>query len=53
MKRSTSRILTTHAGSLPYADDVAPTSDDELRRAVADVVSRQRELGLDLINEGE
>ncbi|MGA8723247.1 MAG: hypothetical protein WB557_34910 [Solirubrobacteraceae bacterium] len=53
MKRSTTRILTTHAGSLPYADDVAPTSDGELRRAVADIVARQRELGLDLINEGE
>ena len=53
MKRSTTRILTTHAGNLPYADDVAPTSDDELRRAVGDIVSRQRELGLDLINEGE
>jgi len=24
MKRSTNRILTTHAGSLPYFDDVAP-----------------------------
>lgn len=53
MKRSTSRILTTHAGSLPWLYGDAPASDDELRGAVADVVARQRELGLDLINEGE
>jgi 5-methyltetrahydropteroyltriglutamate--homocysteine methyltransferase len=53
MKRSTSGILTTHAGSLPYTDDAAPASETELRDAVADVVAKQRELGLDLINEGE
>jgi len=53
MKRSTNRILTTHAGSLPYFDDVAPGNDDELRAAVADVVALQRELGIDLVNEGE
>ena len=53
MKRSTSRILTTHAGSLPWVGDDAPATEDELRGAVADVVARQRELGLDLINEGE
>ncbi|HTT30623.1 MAG TPA: hypothetical protein VMG37_19565, partial [Solirubrobacteraceae bacterium] len=53
MKRSTTRILTTHAGSLPYPDDSAPESDDELRAAVASVVALQRELGIDLVNEGE
>lgn len=53
MKRSTSRILTTHAGSLPWLYGDGPASDDVLRGAVADVVARQRELGLDLINEGE
>ena len=53
MKRSSDRILTTHAGSLPYLDESAPENDDELRAAVAQVVARQRELGIDLINEGE
>ena len=53
MKRSTSQILTTHAGSLPWVGEPAPATEDELRGAVADVVARQRELGLDLINEGE
>ena len=53
MKRSSDRILTTQAGSLPYLDESAPENDDELRAAVAQVVARQRELGIDLINEGE
>ncbi|MBV8217815.1 MAG: hypothetical protein JO325_05085 [Solirubrobacterales bacterium] len=53
MKRSTDRILTTHAGSLPYPDDNPPGNDDELRTAVADVVALQHELGIDLVNEGE
>src|SRR5438067_3913694 len=43
MKRSSERILTTHVGSLPLVEG----------GGVADVVRRQRELGLDLINEGE
>ena len=46
-------MLTTHAGSLPWLDEVAPATDTELRQSVANVVARQRELGLDLINEGE
>jgi 5-methyltetrahydropteroyltriglutamate--homocysteine methyltransferase len=41
MKRSRERILTTHVGSLPTLDSVEA------------VVRRQREVGLDLINEGE
>ena len=53
MKRSAARILTTHAGSLPYFDDSAPENEEELRAAVAEVVARQRELGIDLVNEGE
>ena len=43
MKRSSQRILTTHVGSLPPLDG----------NSVAAVVKQQRELGLDLINEGE
>ncbi|HUA03045.1 MAG TPA: cobalamin-independent methionine synthase II family protein [Solirubrobacteraceae bacterium] len=53
MRRSTDRILTTHAGSLPYFDDSAPENDGELRTAVTDVVALQHELGIDLVNEGE
>jgi 5-methyltetrahydropteroyltriglutamate--homocysteine methyltransferase len=57
MRRSTSeRILTTHVGSLPRADgtDRAGAEDEAtLRRSVADVVARQREIGIDIVNEGE
>src|SRR5690606_20021652 len=51
MQRSTKRILTTHVGSLPQP----PGLDTEAMRmaAVADVVRKQREVGLDIINEGE
>jgi 5-methyltetrahydropteroyltriglutamate--homocysteine methyltransferase len=57
MRRSTrERILTTHVGSLPRADGTdRPGGEDEaaLRRSVADVVARQREIGIDIVNEGE
>jgi len=57
MKRSSSqKILTTHVGSLPRPDgtDRAGSEDDAtLRQAVAGVVAQQRELGIDIINEGE
>src|SRR3979409_2708828 len=43
MKRSTQQILTTHVGSLPPIEG----------SSVEAVVKKQRELGLDLINEGE
>jgi 5-methyltetrahydropteroyltriglutamate--homocysteine methyltransferase len=43
MKRSTQKVLTTHVGSLPYQEEAT----------VEWVVRRQRELGLDLVNEGE
>jgi 5-methyltetrahydropteroyltriglutamate--homocysteine methyltransferase len=43
MKRSGERILTTHVGSLPLLNG----------SSVPAVVRQQRELGLDLINEGE
>ena len=61
------RILTSHAGSLPRPEDLTalnarsdagdPASEaefrDRLRSAVADVVARQRETGIDLVNDGE
>jgi 5-methyltetrahydropteroyltriglutamate--homocysteine methyltransferase len=67
MKRSTERILTTHTGSLPrtrnvvellLAEDKNPGKRrDELlaavREAVAGVVRKQVECGLDIINDGE
>jgi 5-methyltetrahydropteroyltriglutamate--homocysteine methyltransferase len=57
MKRSTrERILTTHVGSLPRADgtDRAGGEDEAaLRKSVADVVAHQREIGIDIVNEGE
>jgi 5-methyltetrahydropteroyltriglutamate--homocysteine methyltransferase len=56
MRRNTDRILTTHVGSLPHLeplDEAAPDYEASLRRTVANVVSKQREIGLDVINEGE
>jgi 5-methyltetrahydropteroyltriglutamate--homocysteine methyltransferase len=47
MRRSGERILTTHVGSLPALEA------DDLESAVAAIVAKQRELGLDLVNEGE
>jgi len=48
MNRSTNRILTTHVGSLPSAQ-----SGLSLSEAVAEVIARQRQIGIDIINEGE
>jgi 5-methyltetrahydropteroyltriglutamate--homocysteine methyltransferase len=67
MKRSTDRILTTHTGSLPrtakvvellLAEEQKPgTRTAELQAAVRDaiagVVRKQVECGLDIINDGE
>jgi 5-methyltetrahydropteroyltriglutamate--homocysteine methyltransferase len=56
MKRSTHRILTTHVGSLPDEaplDQAAADYEARLRAAVAAVVARQREIGIDVVNEGE
>ncbi|MBW8904222.1 MAG: cobalamin-independent methionine synthase II family protein [Betaproteobacteria bacterium] len=66
MQRSTQRILTTHAGSLPRPDALIdawskPTSggadeqrlNDLLRSSVADVVSSQIKAGVDIPNDGE
>lgn len=61
------RILTTHAGSLPRADDVRrlvfARADGEpydpaelaqkLRAGVAEVVGQQIECGIDVVNDGE
>ena len=67
MQRSTERILTTHAGSLPRPDDLRDlliAKDDgqpydqarfatRVRSAVCEVVQQQIAAGLDIINDGE
>src|SRR5262245_7607440 len=62
MKRSTERILTTHVGSLPRPEDLMALYRDNaadeglqprLRAAVGDIVQRQAEVGIDVVNDGE
>jgi 5-methyltetrahydropteroyltriglutamate--homocysteine methyltransferase len=56
LNRSTTRILTTHVGSLPGLASFDPTAADyeaKLRGGVAQVVRQQLGTGLDIINEGE
>src|SRR4029077_5905130 len=67
MIRSTERFLTTHTGSLPRPDDLVrimyakeegiPVDGGALaariRSAVADIVGKEGELGIDIVNCGE
>ena len=67
MQRSTDRIYTTHVGSLARPEGLlnlmrasaagepvqAAELDAAQRRAVADVVQRQRAAGIDVVNDGE
>jgi 5-methyltetrahydropteroyltriglutamate--homocysteine methyltransferase len=67
MQRSTDRFLTTHTGSLPRPDDLvrmmyakeegvpvdAPALAERIRAAVQDIVAKQREAGVDIVNDGE
>jgi 5-methyltetrahydropteroyltriglutamate--homocysteine methyltransferase len=67
MKRSTERFLTTHTGSLPRPDDLVrmmyakeegvPVERDALAARVAaaveEVVRKQAEAGVDVVNDGE
>jgi 5-methyltetrahydropteroyltriglutamate--homocysteine methyltransferase len=67
MKRSTDRFLTTHTGSLPRPNDLvqamfakeegvpvdAAVLRARIRSAVARVVERQIEAGIDVVNDGE
>jgi 5-methyltetrahydropteroyltriglutamate--homocysteine methyltransferase len=67
MKRSTERFLTTHTGSLPRPEDlvrmmfakeegvpVEPAAHRaRIRSAVAAVVEKQVEAGIDIVNDGE
>jgi 5-methyltetrahydropteroyltriglutamate--homocysteine methyltransferase len=67
MRRSTQRFLTTHTGSLPRPDDLVramyareegvPVDAEALERrvasAVTEVVTRQVEAGIDIVDDGE
>ena len=67
MKRSTDRILTTHTGSLPRPDDLVTmlyakdkgelqdhaTFTRRVREATVEVVRKQVECGVDVLNDGE
>ncbi len=67
MQRSRDRFLTTHTGSLPRPDDLirmmyakeegVPVDPralaERVRTAVAEVVKKQADAGVDLINDGE
>jgi 5-methyltetrahydropteroyltriglutamate--homocysteine methyltransferase len=67
VRRSTDRILTTHTGSLPRPKDLLgflrdreegrpiaeATLRERTRSAVLDVVKKQRETGLFVVNDGE
>jgi 5-methyltetrahydropteroyltriglutamate--homocysteine methyltransferase len=56
MQRSERKILTTHVGSLPFLSlerGVAVGDQTHLNEDVAAIVAQQREIGIDIINEGE
>ena len=63
MQHSTDRILTTHAGSLPRPPDLldmllADRPDSAAREArlpgaVKEIVAKQAELGIDIVDDGE
>ena len=66
MQRSRERILTTHTGSLPRPPELLPllfaredgavdqnALERGVRQAVADVVRKQAEVGVDVLNDGE
>jgi 5-methyltetrahydropteroyltriglutamate--homocysteine methyltransferase len=67
MQRSMQRILTTHCGSLPRPDDLLDmlmareqgrlpdmqAFHARVRQAVGECVRKQRDTGLDIVNDGE
>ena len=67
MQRSTHRILTTHCGSLPRPNDLLemlmareqgrlhdmPAFHTRVREAIGECVRKQRDTGLDIVNDGE
>ena len=61
MNRSTERILTTHVGSLPrpsrlvdsFRAGPGPQLESALQESIHDVVRRQAQAGIDVVNDGE
>ena len=67
MQRSTHRILTTHCGSLPRPNDLLEmlmareqgslhdmqAFHTRVREAIGECVRKQRDTGLDIVNDGE
>ena len=67
MKRSTDRILASHAGNLPRPDDLwqmlldrdagkdvgEAALQQRIKQAVAEVVRQQVDAGIDIVNDGE
>ena len=67
MKTSADRILTTHTGSLPRPPDLVAllnakelgdsydrtALDARIRRAIDEIVRRQAEVGIDIVDDGE
>jgi 5-methyltetrahydropteroyltriglutamate--homocysteine methyltransferase len=67
MQPDSSRILTSHVGSLPRPADLHAMSlalrsgeavdkaryNERVRRAVGDIVAKQAELGIDIVSDGE
>ena len=56
MQRSVAKILATHVGSLPFLSldrGVAIGDQTHLADDVAAIVARQRQIGIDIVNEGE
>ncbi len=56
MKNSAAKILTTHVGSLPFLTldrGIGAGDESHLADNVKAVVDRQREIGINVINEGE
>ena len=67
MKSSRNRILTTHTGSLPRPADLVAALNakelgadfdraalqDRVRRAIADIVRQQADIGIDIVDDGE
>src|SRR5215468_8245340 len=67
MKSSANRILTSHVGSLPRPDNVLrlifpketgqaydrDAHARDMNRVVGDIVRRQTDIGIDIVNDGE
>ena len=63
LEERTHRILTTHVGSLPRPDALSammadgetgtPAFDQAVREAVGDIVRKQAEVGIDIVDDGE